>query len=127
MFKPIPNTSKYFKAILQEQRDFIDRELLVQGLLEAHNRDIGNLDCYISPSVKEAFRFNVDNPEFLWEFCSEIAEAVFYGYDTLKGKKKYLGLKPNGLFSSLCFVPKSKRTPILEVTDWVNYMSVTEI
>jgi hypothetical protein len=126
-FKARPNTSKQFSAVLQEQRDFVDRELLVQQFLESHNKDIRNLETFISPGITTELKMDVNNPEFLWEFCSELAEAIHFGYTTAKGKKKYIGLRGNGLFTSLCFVPKAKRSTVLEVSEWASNMMFTEI
>lgn len=118
-FKPQPCKDEGFIRMLQEQAEYVDREILVQQFLIAYGKDTRNLDTFIGDDVKIELRYGDSNYEFLWEFCDELALAVQCGYQVGK-KRKYLVLAPNGLFSSLVFGPKSNTITMEEAIDWAS-------
>jgi len=114
-------TYQTIEQVLQDQRDFVDRELLVQGFLEAYVQDpVFMLDVYVSKAVIKRYKLKTKNPEYLWEGLEDIAYDLSMG-NTLLSPKKYLGLKQvGGLYAQLDFVPEKDKMTVLEAIEWVN-------
>jgi hypothetical protein len=108
------------QQVLQDHRDFVDRELLVQGFLEAYVQDpIFMLDVYVSKAVIKRYKLKTENPEYLWEGLEDIAYDLSIGH-TLLSPKKHLGFKQvGGVYNQLDFVPEKDKTTVLETTEWV--------
>jgi hypothetical protein len=76
-----PSDRKYFKKMLQDQRDFVDRELLVQALLERY-QDISEelFNMYFSEKLREKLTWTgIDQEgdfEQIWEIFEEFADMV---------------------------------------------------
>lgn len=108
-----PSDKKYFKQMLQDQRDFVDREMLVQALLERY-QDISEelFNIYFSEKLREELEWtSIDQNqdyEQIWEIFEEFAQMV---------QDHKVLLKPNGLISTFELNSKTRKAKAISVPD----------
>jgi hypothetical protein len=84
--------------------------------MTSYDTNVENLEKYISSEVREALGYST-TPEYLWEFCSSIADTADFGFKK-NGKYLYLHSNPVGILS-FCSKKKKRLTP-LQLSDWVD-------
>lgn len=123
---------KEFSEFCQRQKEFVDKELLVQWLMGIYEEDIDlpspkptKFQVFIDKSVIKHFHLDSDTPEYVLEGISELVYAIESGVKTdLNGKKlkriKYIGLKGvGGVFDMISFVSKKDRMTVLKMHYYV--------
>ena len=129
-----PYKSKTFLEVLQDQRDFADRVLCVQSLMEPYQKELERVakskkkdvkptlfSVFISEPVREYYKLeDGGNCEYIWEGLDALVDDVEQGTWGLT-PKKYIGFTGvGGVYSQIDFVPKKKKTTVLELMDWAH-------
>jgi hypothetical protein len=132
-----PYKQKTFLEVLQDQRDFADRVLLVQGFCEQYQKELERIaknkekgltpiepmlfKVFVSERVREYYKLeDGGNCEYIWEALDALVDDVENGTWGLT-PKKYLGFTGvGGVYNQIDFVPKKKKTTVLELMDWVH-------
>src|SRR6185369_2374174 len=100
--KPKPAT---IDEIIESQQDFIHQQYLALVLLEAYRGNPEEFKLLFNEQIRKDYNYIDTNPEFIWEFCNEIADAIDYGIEPYG----HFALEPNGLFSALVYSGKKKK------------------
>lgn len=98
--------------IVKQQEQFLVDQTILTLMLLTFKNNVEEFDLLFSKEIKEYYKFDFSNPEYVWESLSELCSDFI-------NKEKSFYLRANGIFETLHFAkPKKKKISTDEMIEF---------